>query len=125
METPVLEKQTAMANEGPEVGDKIHRASVNILGEKYVIRGDARPEYIAEVAHMVDSRMRELRASAGNISKSRLAVLAAINIADELMQARSEPRGDGGNLQMDEALTERTRQLITLLDEGLIGDTLG
>ena len=93
----------------------VQRAQVNILGERYIIRGDAQPDYIAEVADLVDSRMRALRdAASAPMSKTRLAVLAAVNLADELLQTR----GGSGN----EELERRTRQLITLLDEGLIGD---
>ena len=93
----------------------VNRATVSILGERYTIRGSADPGYIAEVAELVDSRMRELQASAPGISKARLAVLTAINLADELKQ-----------LQQGKEATEvarRARQLISLLDEGLIGDS--
>lgn len=96
------------------------RVAVEILGERYVIRGDADPGYIAEVARMVDERLRELRGAAPGANRQRLAVLAVINLADELLQERrrqteSDPAG---------LVAERTRQLITLLDEGLIGEAL-
>ncbi len=95
------------------------RVSVEILGERYVIRGHADPGYIAEVARLVDERMRELQGSARGINRSRLAVLTAINLADELLQERD--RDSEERHEFDE-VTARTRQLITLLDEGLIGD---
>ncbi len=93
----------------------MNRATVSILGDRYTIRGEADPGYIAEVAELVDSRMRELHAASPGLSKVRLAVLAAINLADELKQAQ----------QGKEAaeVARRTRQLISLLDEGLIGDS--
>ena len=95
-----------------------HRVNVDIYGEKYTIKGDAAPDYIAEVANLVDRRMRELQqSSAGSMTKSRLAVLTALNVADELMQIRHTP-------QEDNEILNRTRQLITLLDEGLIGDVI-
>lgn len=93
----------------------LNRATVSILGESYTIRGEAEPGYIAEVAELVDARMRELRAASPQIPKARLAVLAAINLADELLQAR---RGKEAF-----EVERRTKQLISLLDEGLIGDT--
>lgn len=99
-----------------------HRVGVEIAGERYTIRGEAEPGYIAEVARLVDERMRELReTSATPVSRTRLAVLTAINIADELMQERMQ-RPDMPDEQM-QAFAARARQLVTLLDEGLIGDT--
>ncbi len=94
-----------------------HRVSVEIMGDRYTIRGDAGPDYIAEVANMVDNRMRELAAATRNMSRTRLAVLTAINLADELLQAQRS----GGTA--DDEIVRRTRHLVTLLDEGLIGDT--
>lgn len=99
---------------------QLHRISVNILGEKYVVRGEAQPDHISEVAHIVDSRMRELRSSAGSLNKTKLAVLTALNLADELLQLKK----DQEDSPEARAVAERTKQLITLLDEGLIGDTL-
>lgn len=96
-----------------------NRTTVDIFGEKYVIRGEASSDYITDVARLVDERMRELARSARGMSKSRLAILAAINIADELMQERT-----GSNHIEDEQVILKTRQMIELLDEGLTGDTL-
>jgi cell division protein ZapA len=112
---------TAGTETESEVHRPTHRVSVEILGERYTIRGEAEPGYIAEVARMVDERMRELQEASPSIARSKLAVLTAINIADELMQERMT-RPD----MPDEAMQEfaaRARQLVTLLDEGLIGDT--
>lgn len=100
------------------------RVSVEIMGERYTIRGEAEPGYIAEVARIVDDRMRELRQGQGmaGLNRSRLAVLTAINIADELMQERLTPAREIS----DDAIAQvrqRTSQLISLLDEGLIGDS--
>jgi cell division protein ZapA (FtsZ GTPase activity inhibitor) len=100
----------------------ITRVGVEIAGERYTIRGEAEAGYIAEVARTVDERMRELQeSSGGSVSRARLAVLTAINIADELMQERMQ-RPDMPDSQMQE-FAARARQLVTLLDEGLIGDT--
>jgi len=96
-----------------------HRVTVDILGEEFTIRGDADAEYIASVARLVDSRMKELRSSNKNMNKNRLAVLTALNLADELLQERA--RKDPSGVENEEVL-RRTRQLIMLLDGGLVGD---
>lgn len=99
---------------------QVQRVNVEIMGERYTIRGDADPGYIAEVGRFVDERMRELKDASSGLSRARLAVLTAINIADELLQERMADRGDS---EATEEVLQRTRQLISLLDEGLIGDT--
>ena len=104
--------------------EQIHRVSVNIMGERYTIKGDASPDYISEVANLVDDRMRELRSATNVTNKTRLAVLAAINIAYELIRLKSKPSDDDPDTPEQLEISERTRQLITMLDEGLIGDTL-
>jgi len=95
------------------------KTTVNILGETFTIRGDATEDYIAEIAHLVDTTMRDIKNQQQNLDRFRLAVLAAINLADELMRRKQEP-----DPQSEEALTKRTRQLIDLLDEGLVGERL-
>ncbi|MBI3395494.1 MAG: cell division protein ZapA [Spirochaetia bacterium] len=92
----------------------VNRVSVDIMGERYWIRGDADTGYIAEVAREVDNRMRLLRSSYPDMSKSRIAILTAINMADELLNERRKERNDGS-----EEVLRRTQQLIELLDEGL------
>ena len=57
---------------------KVARTTVDIFGEKYVVRGDESTDYIAEVARLVDDRMRELARGARGMSRSRLAILAAL-----------------------------------------------
>ena len=104
----------------PATATETGRTSVEILGERYTIRGEAEPGYIAEVGRMVDERMRELQAGAPHLSRSRLAVLAAINIADELLQERMSHEEEDDSVA---EMARRANQLITLLDEGLIGDS--
>lgn len=103
------------------------RVEVNIFGERFVIRGDAETGYISEVARLVDRRMRELNSQHKNLSKYKIAILTAINLADEVLQEKlqSENRpADEDQNQKDEIILHKTRQLITLLDEGLVGDSL-
>ncbi len=100
---------TALASE--------HRVSVEILGERFWVRGDAAPDYIAEVGRLVDSKLHALRATFPDMPKGRLAILACINLADELFQERREKLNHG-----DDEVVRRTRQLISLLDEGLTAE---
>jgi cell division protein ZapA len=63
---------------------------VEIFGQEYQIRGVGDPQYIHKIAGYVDKKMREIAHSSGIMSQSRIAILAALNITDELYQEREE-----------------------------------
>ena len=63
---------------------------VTIFGSEYAIRGDSDPEYIRQVAEYVDAKMKEVDESTSVKSSLKVAILAALNIADELFRERSE-----------------------------------
>lgn len=63
---------------------------VDILGQKYTIKGDAPEEYIKKLAAFVDLKLKEVHNSAPNIAPRKAAILAALNIADELHRLREE-----------------------------------
>jgi cell division protein ZapA len=98
------------------------RVTVNIMGDAYTIRGEAEPGYIKEVSALVEERISSLRNASRDMSRLKLAVLAAVNLADELLQERMK-KSEVPDFR-DDDLSRRTRQLISLLDEGLIGDTI-
>ena len=55
---------------------------VNIFGSEYVLRSDDDADYVKEVAKYVDEKMREIDRSQAIKSTARIAILAALNIAD-------------------------------------------
>ena len=61
---------------------------MTIFGTKYALKADTSYEYIKETAALVDKVMQEIAVNFKEQSDSRIAVLAALNIADELFQAR-------------------------------------
>ncbi len=63
---------------------------VQIFGGEYNIRGQADPEYIAEVARYVDSKMREINEKLSVASLGKVAILASLNLADELFKERRD-----------------------------------
>lgn len=63
---------------------------VNIFGREYTIRGAGSPAYIAEIAHYVDLKMRQMTDNATVASTAKVAIFAALNIADELYQKREQ-----------------------------------
>ena len=61
---------------------------VTIYGKTYHLRGDD-PGYLHQLAREVDQRMREVAEATGTADTLNVAILAALNIADECLQARS------------------------------------
>jgi cell division protein ZapA len=56
---------------------------VEILGQKFTISSDAEENYMLKVAGYVDGKMQELMQASKPVAKTNLAMLAALNIADE------------------------------------------
>ena len=64
---------------------------VKILGQDYVIRSSAGQKYLNEVSAYVNEKMEEIMASGIDDSQQlRIAVLAAMNITDELFSFKKE-----------------------------------
>jgi cell division protein ZapA len=63
---------------------------VEIYDQPYFMRGELDPEYIRKLAEFVDGKMRSIAARTRTVDTMRVAVLAALNIADEYyrMQAK-------------------------------------
>ncbi|WP_206810959.1 cell division protein ZapA [Paradesulfitobacterium ferrireducens] len=63
---------------------------VEIFGEKYAVRGEASPEHIQAVAREVDKRMHLIAQRFPRLPYHQVAVLAALNLADDLARLREE-----------------------------------
>jgi cell division protein ZapA len=92
--------------------------SVTIFGSEYKIRG-ADPDYIQVVAAYVDGKMRDLEQRLPAGTPTKLAILASLNIADELFREREE------KTRRDTELRERARRLERTLSESLREDSVG
>ena len=84
---------------------------IEIFGQGYTIRGDGDPQHIAKLARYVDGKMREIAKSSRNLPTTKLALLAAINITDELFQIRQEKQG------RDSLVDKKARDLIGRIEE--------
>ena len=71
------------------MADKANPTQVEIFGQTYTVRAGADPRYLQELAAYVDAQMHEVSQNAGAVDSVRIAVLAALNIADECFQLRS------------------------------------
>ncbi len=85
--------------------------TVTIYGQAYTLKGGAEPDYVQEVAAFVDERMKEVADSSSVASTAKIAILAAINIADELFREQQKRREGMATLE------DRSVQLARLLDK--------
>jgi cell division protein ZapA len=90
---------------------------VEIHGQRYPIRTSLEPEYVSRLAVYVDAKMRAAAEQTPSSDSLRLAVLAALNIADELFRCRDLTR------ERDGELAERAGELERMLDRVLITST--
>ncbi len=87
---------------------------IDIQGQRYPIRTALDPDYVQRLALFVDEKMRAAADSAPTGDSQRLAVLAALNIADELFRIREVSRSRDGQL------AERAEELERLVDRVLM-----
>lgn len=73
---------------------------VQIFGEEHIIRGQASQEYIEGIALLVNARLEEIHQSNPMLPRHQVAILVAINLANEL-----------------ERLKEEHKELLALLEE--------
>jgi cell division protein ZapA len=72
------------------VNDKADGVRVEIYDQAYSMRGQLDAEYIRELARVVDGKMRSIAANTRTVDSLRVAILAALNIADECHQLRAQ-----------------------------------
>ncbi len=85
---------------------------VEILGQTFrVASGETSPAYIQELAAYVDERLRTIAQSAKAMPLTRMAVLAALNIADDLFKLREQVE------QTSRLFDTKTERLIALVQE--------
>ncbi len=67
-------------------GKSKNRITVKIMGDEYTIKGTASRESMQKASRYVDQLMRDIVGKNGHMSRQKAAVLAAINLADELLR---------------------------------------
>lgn len=71
----------------PEKPSLVH---VEIFGQTYAVRAGSDPGYVERLAAFLDERMKEVSRSSGGVDSLRVAVLTALNLADECFRLRRE-----------------------------------
>jgi cell division protein ZapA len=87
---------------------------VEIFGEVYHVRGDDENGYLQDLADLVDRKMREVAEHVNTADTARIAILAALNLADELFQIQSQQEGE--RVEIREKVAKLTEELTEALD---------
>ena len=83
---------------------------VEIYDQAYTVRSDGDPDYLKHLAEYVDQRMREISSGTLTVDSRKVAILAALYIADELHQLQKM------HDQADEQLAVRSAECSEMLD---------
>lgn len=95
-------------NNGIELPEQTIR--VEIYNQTYSIRSDGDNEYIHDLAEYVDGKMRDISSGTMTVDSLKVAILAALHIADEYYQAKH------AQAQSDEQLGIRSSECSGMLD---------
>jgi cell division protein ZapA len=86
---------------------------VEIFGQTYSVRADGESTYVHDLARFVDSRMREVADRTATVDTTKIAILAALNITDDLKQVERQRTDDPTDA------VARAERLIRKLDDAL------
>jgi len=85
---------------------------ISIFGQEYSVKAPADASYIKKIAEYLDSKMREVQEGFSTTqSSTRIAILAAMNITDELFTSRQS--GEYNDNEID----DKVSSLIELIDD--------
>src|SRR5438270_10638165 len=83
---------------------------VEIYDQAYTVRSDGDPEYLKQLAEYVDQKMREISSGTLTVDSLKVAILAALHIADEFYQLKNV------QAQNDAQLAARSAECSEMLD---------
>ncbi|MEX0829984.1 MAG: cell division protein ZapA [Nitrospirales bacterium] len=86
---------------------------VEVFGHRFSLQGEGDEAYFHELAEYVDGQMRTLATQSRTSTPTKLAILAAINVTDQLF--RQQRLGDSGESEME----RRAQILVEVIDEHL------
>ena len=90
------------------------KVEVHILGQKYLIKGDNEsPEYLVQLAEFVEGKLKEVYATAPNITPLKAVILAAFNISDELHKIKKDHKSISQSIR---SIEDKADTIIKLFD---------
>lgn len=85
---------------------------VRILGQEYRVRSEGEPEAVQRAAALLDETMERVRERTGTVDTASVAILAALNLAHQLVALR---RGEGGESARDARLRGLAERIESVL----------
>jgi len=70
--------------------EQISRVAVSIFDQEYVLKGPEPPQYLENLAKLVDRRMKEVLHKNPSLSQFKVAVITALHLADEIAKIKAE-----------------------------------
>ena len=96
------------------MSEESNQVQISIFGQEYSVKAPADPDYIKKIAEYLDDKMREVQSDFSTTqSSTRIAILAGMNITDELFTARQSDESDSTEVE------EKISSLIELIDDSL------
>jgi cell division protein ZapA len=86
---------------------------IDIYDQSYNIHAGENEEYVKELAAYVDSKMRDVAEATRTVDSLKVAVLAALNIADEMFTLRERQR------EIEGPLRQRVQKCVELVEKAL------
>ena len=90
---------------------------VNIFGTDYPLKVNANVDYVKRVAEYVDLKMQEIQALKPNRPLHQIAILAALNITDELLRQRDLQKRRYNHFE------DNVKKLTEKLDKGIVNSS--
>ncbi|MFA4916718.1 MAG: cell division protein ZapA [Syntrophales bacterium] len=87
------------------------RFNINVMGQDLSVVSDSGDEHVANVVRYVNGKVEEIEKASGNINTLNVAIMVALNIADEHFKLEEVNRGIYSKLE------DRSEKLLHLIDE--------
>ena len=98
------------------MSEKRNAVKVTIVGDEYTLRSDESPEHTRAVAEYLDTVIRSILSAHSRIETNKAAILAALQITDELLRERQSARG------LDESIRSLSAEVRRWLPPGKRGE---
>lgn len=82
--------------------DDLHKTRVKIFGSEYVLSSEEPEEYTSKISDFVDEKMNQIAETENTGDTTRIALMAAFDIANQIVRQRTQCRED--RIRIDEAL---------------------
>ena len=96
------------------MSEESNQVKISIFGQEYSVKAPADEAYIKKIAEYLDEKMREVQSGFSTTqSSTRIAILAGMNITDELFTSKQSGESDNSEAE------EKISSLIELIDDSL------